>query len=466
MSDRFTADGYRPPPGPFAGWVYDKTLDRLVVCAHESPHVLGLAPPGSGKSRKWLAQSATLWPPSAPALVSSSKDDVMQMVASRRWGRAQLLDLRPIDAPPYPQDFERVCYDPTMLITTFAEAQAVAEALLSMASVGFGGAQARNGGDTAVWKNLAFAPLTCLLYAASPRVFGQGMRWVIEAAEEVSMPQNWPTTGQIGFDPSWVTAAVACGDRLFETRTRGVLEMVDKQRDSVKITVTDALTAWLRTAAFDANLPPFDPTFLDDGSTTLYVLSPADGAVAPQVTTLIDQLISRQRVKVAQWEEYPRLGMFLDELPNTPLPKILQYFAESRGLGVSICAAAHSTSQLDVIYGPLQGKAIRDVVPATLLMYGTHEPELMAAAAFWGGKTTRSQQSYNHNSDDKTTSRQFGNAFEPEELSPRNPNQARLLVRGQPGTEVELMDWTEFVKYYDELVALRRRQLADAEAKV
>jgi hypothetical protein len=41
--------------------------------------------------------------------------------------------------------------------------------------------------------------------------------------------------------------------------------------------------------------------------------------------------------------------MFLDELPNTPLPKILQYFAEARGLGVSICAAAQSGSQLDVV---------------------------------------------------------------------------------------------------------------------
>ena len=44
-----------------------------------------------------------------------------------------------------------------------------------------------------------------------------------------------------------------------------------------------------------------------------------------------------------------RIGMFLDELPNTPLPKILQYFAEARGLGVSICAAAQSGSQLDVV---------------------------------------------------------------------------------------------------------------------
>ena len=77
---------------------------------------------------------------------------------------------------------------------------------------------------------------------------------------------------------------------------------------------------------------------------------------------------------------------------NTPLPNIKQWFAESRGLGVAICAVAQATSQLDVIYGPLQGKAIREVVPATLIMYGAHEEELMRSAAFWGGKTTRSHQ--------------------------------------------------------------------------
>jgi hypothetical protein len=51
-------------------------------------------------------------------------------------------------------------------------------------------------------------------------------------------------------------------------------------------------------------------------------------------------------------------------------------------------------------------------------MYGAHEEELMRSAAFWAGKTTRSQQSYDHNLDDKTTSRQFCNALEREELSP------------------------------------------------
>lgn len=442
------SDEYRPPVTPFGGWVTDHTLGRAVPL-ETAPHILGLAPPGTGKTRRWLAQSAVLWP--GPAVVSSSKDDLMQMVSSRRWGEAMLLDLRPITPPYYPREFTPCRYDPTVLIRTLEDAQAAAETLLSMSSVGFAGTQASPAADNGMWENLAFAPLACLLFAASPGATGLGMEWVLEAAEDVSAPNRWPQ--QVSTDPSWVSAALWCTNALFEARVRGILNMVDKQRDSVKMTVIKSLTAWLRTSIRDRGLPTFDPKFLDDHGATLYVLSPSDGTVAPLAVTLMEQLIRRQRIKVAQWEEYPRIGMFLDELPNTPLPKILQYFAEARGLGVTICGAAQASSQLDVTYGALQARAIRDVVPATLIMYGAHEEELMRSAAFWGGKTTRSHQTYDQNRDDTSTSRLFANAFEPEELSPRNIGQARLLVRGTPGQMVDLIEWTDFVSYLDELRA-------------
>ena len=76
------AGEYRPPITPFAGWTRD--AKGLLVPLESAPHVGGFAPPGTGKTRKWLAQSAVLWP--GPAFVSSSKDDLMQMVASRRGG--------------------------------------------------------------------------------------------------------------------------------------------------------------------------------------------------------------------------------------------------------------------------------------------------------------------------------------------------------------------------------------------
>ena len=236
---------------------------------------------------------------------------------------------------------------------------------------------------------------------------------------------------------------------LLQARVRSVLEMEPRQRDSVKMTVSKVLTAWLLTARRDRQYPALDLSFFDDPAATLYLLTPADGTVAGQAIVLMDQLINRQRAKVAQWEQFTRIGLFLDEITNTPIPRLPQYLAESRGLGCSICFAAQAGSQLDAVYGPLQGKAIRDVTPASLVMYGSHERDVMESAAFWAGKATRSYHS--GSGDDRSTGRQFGNALEAAELLPRNTGEARLIPRGQPGQMVELIDFDEFVGYLDEL---------------
>ncbi|KPN47684.1 type IV secretory system conjugative DNA transfer family protein [Mycobacterium intracellulare] len=454
-----SSDGFRRPVTPFAGWTRDER-GRLVPL-ESAPHVGGFAPPGTGKTRMWLAQSAVLWP--GPALVSSSKDDLMQMVASRRGGPIALIDLRPITAPCYPNDFAPYRFDPTALISTWDDAKAAAQSLLSTSAVALSGTAFRNGSDPGPWDQLALAPLTCLLYAAGPAATGQGMEWTLEAAENVKQPAkgHYQTT----LAPGWASAAAWSCDALYEARVRAVLEMEAKQRDSVKMTVTKVLTAWLLTSRRDRALPALNLSFFDDPAATLYLLTPADGTVAAQAIVLMDQLINRQRTRVAQWEEFSRIGLFLDEVTNTPIPRLPQYLAESRGLGCAICFAAQAGSQLDAIYGPLQGKAIRDVTPAALIMYGSHERDVMESAAFWAGKATRSHQSYGHNADDKHTGRQFGNALEAAELLPRNTREARLIPKGTPGEMVELLDWDEFVKYLDELRNARTRGAAERVRK-
>jgi hypothetical protein len=99
-------------------------------------------------------------------------------------------------------------------------------------------------------------------------------------------------------------------------------------------------------------------------------------------------------------------------------------------------------------------------------MYGSHERDVMESAAFWSGKATRSHQSCDHNSDNKNTNRDFGNALEPAELLPRNTGEARLIPRGTPGEMVELIDWDEFVKYLDELRAARLRLRAGTSSYI
>jgi type IV secretion system protein VirD4 len=211
------------------------------------------------------------------------------------------------------------------------------------------------------------------------------MAWALEGSENVEKP-NQKGPYQTSYTPGWAAAAAWAEDPLFEARVRAVLDMEAKQRDSVKMTVTKVLTAWLLTANRDRKFPPLDLSFFDKPGATLYLLTPADGTVAAQAIVLMDQLINRQRTKVAQWEEFSRVGMFLDEITNTPIPRLPQYLAESRGLGVAICYAAQAGSQLDAVYGPLQGKAIRDVTPAALIMYGSHERPANGLIGFCGSR--------------------------------------------------------------------------------
>ena len=255
-----------------------------------------------------------------------------------------------------------------------------------------------------------------------------------------------------------MTAALWCGNPLFEARVRGILNMVDKQRDSVKMTVTKALTAWLRTSIRDRDLPHVRPrrsstTPRRDAVCAVAVRRhrrtagrDADGAADPPPT-----IEGR-----SSGSAYPRIGMFLDELPNTPLPKILQYFAEARGLGVSICAAAQASSQLDVVYGALQGRAIRDVVPATLIMYGAHEEELMRVGGVLGGQdhpqpAVLRPQPRRH----RPPRGSSATPSSPKNSAPATWDRPGCWCAAHRARLVELIEWSDFVTYLDELRGAR-----------
>jgi hypothetical protein len=62
------SEEFRKPVTPFGGWVRDERSGRL-RSLETGPHIGGFAPPDTGITRKWLSQSAVLWP--GPALVSS-----------------------------------------------------------------------------------------------------------------------------------------------------------------------------------------------------------------------------------------------------------------------------------------------------------------------------------------------------------------------------------------------------------
>lgn len=81
LGSRYDRGRLQAAADSFRGWYTDEKTGRLRPM-ETAPHILGLAPPGTGKTRRWLSQSAVLWP--GPAVVSSSKDDLLLGGLSRQ----------------------------------------------------------------------------------------------------------------------------------------------------------------------------------------------------------------------------------------------------------------------------------------------------------------------------------------------------------------------------------------------
>jgi hypothetical protein len=424
----------------------DKRGGGQIYVPRSAAHVLVSAPTETGKTRRILAPAAVLW--GGPAVVVSPKDDLLQYVLERRWGPMALIDLRPIRMPVYPEDLKPFSYDPTLTTCTPHEALAVAETLLQATTLarGWGANHVR---DRGIWESRAVGTLAAFLYAASPAGNSQGIEWVLRAVDNIN-----PDCAN---EPGWQQAVSICQHvEVLALGLRRILEMADPHlRDSVAVAMRTALTAWLHTTLAvpepaEKVAEKFDPRFLDDPQATLFVLAPGDGTVATCVVTLLDSLIRRWRDKTAARAPLERLLMIVDDLPNTaPIPKLPSVVGEGSGLGVNVVATVQASSQLDTVYGAAHADELRDIFPATLIMYGAREPELLGAAERWSGLTTRRPETYSQADGNSFLHSELGAGLRWEELLPRNRDEARLLVRGTVGSSVATPDWTVFREQYD-----------------
>jgi hypothetical protein len=417
-----------------------KGAGEQLYVPRSAAHVLVSAPTETGKTRRVLAPAAVLW--DGPAVVVSSKDDLMQYVTECRWGPKALIDLRPLAAPVYPDGVEPFLYDPTASIFTPHEALTVAETIMQMATVGFGSG-ADQVSDGGIWESQAAGPLAALLYAASPAGNGEGMGWVLRAVDNLDADRR--------SEPGWHQAAYVC--HRFQVLALGMLRILDmepRQRDSVAITMRKAITPWLRTSFSVTLTGAFDPRFLDDPQATLFVLAPADGTVAGAAVTLLDALVRRWREKTASRAPMERLLMIIDELPNTaPIPSLRRIVGEGRGLGINLVAAVQATSQLDTVYGTVYANELRDIFPAAVIMYGAREVELLEAAEHWSGLTTRRPESFDQSDGRRSLTSELGAGLRWQELLPPNREHARMLIRGTVGALVEIPDWAVFIQRFD-----------------
>lgn len=467
----------RPEPySPYCGLVVNN--DEQYEKVQGAPHLAISAPTRTGKTRRLLAPAAVLHP--GPVVAVSSKEDLAELVPLRRnLGPTGVIDLRPEKTLVWPQGVRSMVSDPTMSITSADEALTVAETMLATSGVGFGGA---SGGQTVaaggLWEIQASRPLACLLYAAGPQGNRKGMPWVLEAVENLGIDDE-DDGGQPPLEatPSWVTAAALCPHPQLADPMQRVLTMDGRMRDSVAITVSKAVTPWVRlglstTAHLDGlsaidqiSIDAFDVTMLDDPEASLFVIAPNTGTVAGAAVALIDSIIRHFRKRTAQHQLEHRLLLELDEVCNScPLPALLNYVGESAGLGVNIMATVQASSHFDVVYGPKYADALRDIFPGTVVMYGAHERQLLEQASHWQGLATRRTESYEPQGGSRSQSSQLGSIIDWQELLPQSLEEAQVLLRGTAGRRVQIPDWSEFLNIYDSAIATRRRRSAKTPA--
>jgi type IV secretion system protein VirD4 len=468
----------RPEPySPYCGLVMNDAEQWEKV--QGAPHLAISAPTRTGKTRRLLAPAAVLHP--GPLVAVSSKEDLAELVLMRRGvtGPTGVIDLRPQKTLIWPQGVRSMVSDPTASITCADDALTVAETMLATSGVGFGGA---SGGQTVaaggLWESTASNPLACLLYVASPMVNGQGMPWVLEAVENLGVDDG-DGSGQLPLEatPSWMTAAACCPHPDLADPTNRILTMNSRMRDSVAITVSKAVRPWLRLALANTrhldglsgvdelSIDSFDVTMLDDPEASLFVIAPNTGTVAGVAVALIDSIIQHFRKLTAQHQLEHRLLLELDEVCNScPLPALLNYVGESAGLGVNIMATVQATEHFDVVYGPKYADALRAMFPSTMVMYGSHERQLLEQASHWQGLGTRRTESYEPNGGSRSQSSQLGAIIDWQELLPQSYEEAQLLLRGTAGRRVQIPDWSTFIKIFDSAIDTRRRRQRAAAA--
>ena len=170
--------------------------------------------------------------------------------APKQWDRAwrnRLVTLTsPTDSPPRQQtrnegdQDERtwpgpsmISSDPTHLVTTIADAMTVAGALLHTPRAGLD--------CDSIWTSAAEWPLSAMLYAASACGNGKGIGWVKLAVDNLEKDDNRADA------PGWYSAAEAVGDQpLFRDALLRTLDLNPVQRESILMTMRDALWPWIQ----------------------------------------------------------------------------------------------------------------------------------------------------------------------------------------------------------------------------
>lgn len=429
-----------------------RSTDQLALSGW---HMLLSGLTGSGKGRRVIMPGILMWG-DQPVIAMSGKGDLVEGTIRKRAhrGPVYLMDLSEEirESELRGVDVTRVVSDPCKLVNSDDESMRMSDLLQATAKVG-SASGGDGGGSDPTWENLAARPLAAFIRAggALPHpetgemVDGGGIEWVLDAIDH---PPQTKQDGDEAEDPAendlvtpnWSNAYLRASS-LLESRhaeaLRAVMNMAEKQRDSVAINLRNALKAWsLDTVVGDGTAEAFHPAMLEEPGATLYLVSPMDGSAASAACAVIEQSIQWWRRNVSR--DLPTLGMFLDELTQSaPIPSLPSHISVLRGYNIRMLVGVQNTTQLKRRYKD-DCEEMLTTFPSILIMPGTPERELLEQAAWFAGEDERMTSSVQGDSVTRSTERT--ERVTSSELLPRKKGTARLLIGGQPGVLVDVPD--------------------------
>ncbi|WDH78251.1 TraM recognition domain-containing protein [Microbacterium esteraromaticum] len=407
-----------------------------------APHGMVVGKTGSGKTRRVLAVGALAHKGSR--VLVSSKADFLELTLNRGLsaaGPVYVLDLAAEldESAPWLANarYTKVVADPTTLLTGDDDASRMATLLLQTAALGTSsGSNGGGSGDNAIWEQLAHQPLAALLLAG--QASGGGIEWVTRAAGKFANEGD-------DTSPSWQQAFNLIFGKSFHAQDLlTVIRSDEKLRDSVAATVRSALKAWtLQSVRGGAESTAFTPVLLQGpGTPTLFILSGSTGPQVSAAVAVVEGVIDHWRRNLGR--QLPWLLISIDELTNTcsiPADLLVSHITELRGLRVSMVLGVQSTGgQLELKYGVAGAKALRETVPAFLILKGSGEWEKLEDASKFLGEEDRRRETSDRDGNVVSVSLERFPRRAPHELLPPDKEHARLILSAGETLLVEIPD--------------------------
>lgn len=253
--------------------------------------------------------------------------------------------------------------------------------------------------------------------------------------------------------PSWFDATDYFDEMLWSVlpaRIKRVAGLNDRQRDSVALGMSAAVFPWVYESVRRADLPIFDPIWLNDPTASLFILAEPEGGGVGAALPLVQAIVSMWRRKSSLNVLEHNLLVAIDEATNTlPLPTVDIFVSEARGLGINLLMAVQAAQQIAHRYDPVFMETLLRIFPVMLVMHGSAEVEMLEQGSLWTGLTQRATETVDQVTGNRIITSQEGPRLLPQELQPRQPYRGRLLYRGYEGIEVELPSFEQFLHMFD-----------------